>query len=90
MLPRIALSSPFCPAHASSPAGCPVPRPAGRGSARKLSQVTPTGILYSSKVKDLSDLINDDAAAEAEAAAQVRFDAGRLGRAVLLALPGTS
>lgn len=42
----------------------------GRGSARKLSQVTPTGILYSSKVKDLSDLINDDAAAEAEAAAQ--------------------
>ena len=68
----------------------PAPLVAGRGSARKLSQVTPTGILYSSKVKDLSDLINDDAAAEAEAAAQVRFDAGRLGRAVLLALPGTS
>jgi hypothetical protein len=45
---------------------------AGRGSARKLSQVTPTGILYSSQVKDLSSLASDDAAAELEAAAQVR------------------
>lgn len=42
----------------------------GRGSARKLSQVTPAGILYSSQVKDLSSLASDDAAAELEAAAQ--------------------
>lgn len=43
----------------------------GRGSARKLAQVTPTGILYSDRVKDLSDLAVDDEAAELEAAAQV-------------------
>ncbi|KAL4428459.1 hypothetical protein ABPG75_002548 [Micractinium tetrahymenae] len=42
----------------------------GRGSARKLAQVTPTGILYSSDVKSLEDLINDDEAAEREAEAQ--------------------
>lgn len=44
---------------------------AGRGSARKLAQVTPTGILYSSRVKDMADLAADDEAAELEAAAQV-------------------
>lgn len=49
---------------------------AGRGSARKLAQVTPTGILYSDRVKDLSDLAVDDEAAELEAAAQVG-DGGR-------------
>lgn len=42
----------------------------GRGSARKLAQVTPTGILYSSRVKDMADLAADDEAAELEAAAQ--------------------
>lgn len=42
----------------------------GRGSARKLSQITPTGIIFSPDVKDVNDLINDDEAAEREAAAQ--------------------
>lgn len=42
----------------------------GRGSMRKLAQVTPTGILYSSDVKSLEDLINDDEAAQREAEAQ--------------------
>ncbi len=54
---------------------CPSDQPimcvAGRGSARKLAQITPTGILYSSRVKDMADLAADDEAAELEAAAQV-------------------
>lgn len=42
---------------------------------RKLAQVTPTGILYSSDVKSLEDLINDDEAAQREAEAQVGMPA---------------
>lgn len=52
---------------------------AGRGSARKLatpSQITPTGLIYSSSVKDLGDLLTDDEAAEREAAAQVGWVLG--------------
>jgi hypothetical protein len=52
---------------------------AGRGSARKLAQVTPAGILYSDRVKDLSDLAVDDEAAELEAAAQVGDGGRRVG-----------
>ena len=38
----------------------------GRGAARGPSQITPDGLIFSSKVKSLSDLITDDEAAKAE------------------------
>lgn len=42
----------------------------GRGAARGPTRVTPDGIIFSSKVRSLSDLISDDEAAAAEGEAQ--------------------